>query len=438
MRRPGWILVTVMTGICFFFSFPKNGYSQNPLSDHTSDKQQNSVFRLTGTGSPDAQLPFGSHFADRYGRKIHELSVEERTGYIIPTNALYEGNRNQMDPFRYSWSLHLKYSFRFQPDSRPDKIFGGVYQGVGLAWYSFNNQRELGNPVVLYLFQGARIGRLSRGISLNYEWNFGLSYGWKPYNYYTNSYNTVIGSKLNAYINASFYFRWLLTPTIDMTTGVAFTHFSNGNTQFPNAGLNTAGLKLGLIYKLNRQAPRFRQQREEQPTEIFPRHVSYDLVFFGAWRRTGVDFQDQQIASPKAYTVMGFNFNPMVNMGYKLRLGASLDGVYDGGANVYTEQNTKAPSQHFYQPPLDDELSLGISARAEYVMPYFSVNMGLGNNFYGKGDLKASYQILALKIGITRKSFVHIGYSLKDFHTPNFLMLGIGFRFHNKYPSCYR
>jgi hypothetical protein len=97
------------------------------------------------------------------------------------------------------------------------------------------------------------------------------------------------------------------------------------------------------------------------------------------------------------------------------------------------------PRQVFYKPPLNQQLALGLSVRAEYVMPYFTVGLGVGKNaLYGKGDLKAYYQVIALKTEITRNSFVHIGYSVKDFHLPNFLMLGLGYRFNNKYPSFYR
>lgn len=92
--------------------------------------------------------------------------------------------------------------------------------------------------------------------------------------------------------------------------------------------------------------------------------------------------------------------------------------------------------QEFYKPPLHQQLALGISGRAEYVMPYFTIGIGVGGNvLHGKGDLKAFYQILALKIAVTRSSFVHVGYSIHDFSTPNFLMLGVGYRFNNKYPK---
>lgn len=372
-------------------------------------------------------------------RAIHRLSVEGRPAYIFPTNSFFRGDNLTWAPIRYSFSTHIKYSFGFYPNSYNDRIYNKAYQGIGFASYVFENSSELGNPFALYLFQGARIADISRIVSLNYEWNFGFSFGWNAYNSGTNPYNKVIGSKINAYLNVNFYLSWMLSEKLDLTTGVTLTHFSNGNTKFPNAGLNTTGLKTGLVYNFGGRHDHDEHKLIQSNIPVFPRHISYDLVLFGAWRRTGAAFQDIQIASPEAYMVLGFNFATMYNMGYKLRLGASLDGVYDGSANVYTSNQVRDDEIEFLKPSLSRQLSLGLSARVEYVMPYFTVGLGIGDNFlYGKGSLDACYQILALKIEATRNSFIHIGYSLKNFHEPNFLMLGVGYRFNNKYPVFYR
>mgnify|MGYP007047241564 CR=1 FL=1 len=65
----------------------------------------------------------------------------------------------------------------------------------------------------------------------------------------------------------------------------------------------------------------------------------------------------------------------------------------------------------------------------------FTIGVGLGTNVLGRGDLRGLYQVFALKIDMTRSSFLHIGYNLQNFQTPNYLMLGLGFRFNNKYPK---
>lgn len=373
-----------------------------------------------------------------YSRQlIHRLGIDGRPAYIFPTNSFLRGDNRYQKRLDQSISAHLKYSFQYYPNSYTDRIYRGAYQGIGLAYYSLESKEELGSPIALYLFQGARIARFNPRLSFNYEWNFGVSFGWKPYDEYDNTYNKVIGSKINAYINTNFYLNYILSKQLDLTAGVDLTHFSNGNTRFPNAGLNTIGLKLGLVYNFNRNGDCFSKPFFRSPVPNFPRHISYDVVLFGSWRRKGVYVGEGQVAAPGAFAVAGFNINPMYNFGYNFRAGVSLDGVYDESANIYA--NSYSSSEQFYRPPLSYQLALGLSARAEYVMPYFTVGIGLGGNVIHRGgDLKGLYQVLALKIEVTRSSFIHIGYNLQNFHTPNYLMLGIGYRFHNLYPTFHR
>jgi hypothetical protein len=331
-----------------------------------------------------------------------------------------------------------------------------------VAFYRFgdkDDKKAIGSPVLFYLFQGGRIARFNSRLSLNYEWNFGLSAGWHPYDLLENPSNGVVGSKVNAYINAGIYLHWAFARHFDLVVGGDVTHFSNGNTKFPNAGVNTTGAKLGVVYNFNRTDDDLSPASHAHLPHRFPRHISYDLVLFGSWRRKGVYVEEgKQVASPNAYPVAGFNFAPMYNVGYRFRLGLSADGVFDGSANVYTrepdpeivplrndhlshhrgdeyyEYEEPSSDRTFYRPAFHRQLGLGLSGRVEYVMPYFTINAGMGYNVLGGGDLRGWYQVLALKIAVTRNTFLHIGYNLQNFKAPNYLMLGLGYRFHNKYP----
>ncbi|NLC49396.1 MAG: acyloxyacyl hydrolase [Bacteroidales bacterium] len=377
---------------------------------------------------------------------IYQLSIEGRPGYIFRINPFLKGENMDGQPIKHLYSTHLKYSFQFQPTSYVNKIYRGVYQGIGLSHYNFGKSTEIGNPLALYLFQGATITQFSPRLSLNYEWNFGLSAGWKPYDKESNPNNGMIGSKLNAYMNANFYLKHRLSTKFDLIAGGTLTHFSNGNTKFPNAGLNAIDAKVGLVYNLNGHDRKLSTILAHTPLLInkFPKHISTDVVLYGSWRNKGILFNETPLASPDTYHVFGFNVNPMYNMNYNLRFGLSLDGVYDSSANVYTEDYIVSaagdnPGYTFYKPSIEKQLALGISARGEYVMPYFTVGLGIGTNvLHGGEDFKGFYQILALKIEVTRSSFIHIGYNLKDFKEPNYLMLGIGYRFGNRYPCFYR
>lgn len=377
-------------------------------------------------------------------RTVSHISLEYRPEFVLQTNSFLKGDNSTGKSLNFSNSEHFRYVFSPAPKTLPFLIYSGVYQGFGLSHFNINHSHDLGNPTAVYLFQGARLAKLSEQLSINYEWNFGLSFGWNPFDEKTNPKNNVIGSAINAYMNLNLYLNWDISPYLSMCAGTSASHFSNGNTDFPNRGLNLSGFRVGLLYHLQPIiSSKVLKGIENKHIEVFPRHVSYDLIAFGAWRRKGVYYSSEEgVASPEKYIVSGFNFSPMYNFGYTFRAGVSLDGVYDESANVYLDPTEiqayklhgSIPSD-FLKPSLDYQMALGLSARAELVMPYFRVNIGFGRNLIGKGDQRGTYQVLALKIALTKGSFLHIGYNLKDFHEPNFLMLGIGYRFHDKYPS---
>ncbi len=365
---------------------------------------------------------------------VHGLGLNFSLGRVLPTDPFYMGDNKAQKPIKQALSGHLKYSFQLPSGSLGNKLYADTYQGVGAARFNFGNAQELGNPIAIYLFQGAKIASLAQKLSLGYEWNFGLSGGWKPNDFEHNPYNVTIGSRINAYINAGLFLKWKINQNMDVAAGADITHFSNGNTAFPNAGLNIAGANVGFLYHIKEKETLRKNILYKVPA--YKQHLNYDLVFFGAWRRKGVEFFDQLVASPEVYPVIGGYFAPMYNFGYRFRAGVSLDGIYDGSANVYTKDYIIGTEQEFFKPDLNRQMALGLSARAEYVMPLFSIAVGMGGNVLHKGgDLKGTYQTFALKIGATRNSFLHIGYNLKDFHEPNFLMLGFGFRLRNHSPS---
>lgn len=306
------------------------------------------------------------------------------------------------------------------PDEvRPGSIHQGAYQGVGLARHEFN--RWLSNPISVYLFQGAPIINLSRRVSLNYEWNLGMAFGWNAYDEETNPENKVIGSKVTAYIDVDMYLRWMLSRHIDLNAGISLSHFSNGNTTYPNLGLNTGGIRLGMAYYINRQQPSTTPAVKEKAPSC--RGLYTDVILYGAWKQ-GVGHQgDEYYLLPGRYGVMGFNLNPMYRLNPWLSMGASMDGVYD--KSVSRENDDSDEVNHTF----GRQVALGLSARSEFAMPYFSINFGVGTYVLGnRNNFRGVYEVLALKVHISQRAMLHIGYSLVDFKTPNNLMLGLGWR----------
>lgn len=357
---------------------------------------------------------------------VHRIEAEFMQGTILHTNSYLQGQNFELRTMNHAASAKLKYAFMPPPESEMAHIYKGVYQGIGVARHDFNPQ--LGNPFSAFIFQGAQIARLSRQLTFNYEWNLGLTFGWHPYDRETNPDNLVIGSHVTAYINLDAYLAWRLSRQVDVNIGWSVSHFSNGNTKFPNYGLNTTGPRLSVAYYPNRQA--LTPTTYSHPA--FQRHMSYDLTLFGSWRRRGYYTEENvPLVIPGSFAVFGFNFNPMYNLNHWFNLGVSLDGVYDRSANI--EVDDIYDVQQISRPSTGKQMALGLSGRAEFVMPYFTINIGIGQNFVNnKGDFKGVYETVNLKLGITRALFANIGYCLNDFKHPNYLMLGLGLRFNHR------
>ena len=370
-----------------------------------------------------------AHAISEDSATIHRIEVEVVPGRLLHTNDFLKGFNTEVRTMNHSFVARLKYAFAPPEGSEQALIYKGVYQGAGLAFHNFNPQ--LGNPVSLYLFQGATVKTLSQRLSLNYEWDFGLTYGWKTYDRDTNPENRVIGSKLTAYIDLGFYLRWMLSRNWDLNIGASVSHYSNGNTAIPNAGLNAVGAKASVAYYINREE----KHHASGELPVFDRHWGWDLTLYGAWKRRGMDTNTGTYALPGVYGVAGFTLNPLYHVNHWLNVGASLDGSYDSSANMEVKTTTVGDQEQ--EPTKDDvilspwyqRVALGLSARAEFVMPYFTINFGIGHNFVNAHteDMKGFYEILALKIKLMRQAYLHIGYSLYDFYYPNNLMLGIGF-----------
>ena len=363
-------------------------------------------------------------------QKVHRLEIEAVPGLILHTNDFLRGNNSEVRTMNHAFTAKVKYAFAPPPGSMEAARYKGVYQGVGLAWHDLNPQ--LGHPLSLFLFQGATIKTLAPRLSLDYEWNLGLAYGWKKYDAVSNPDNRVIGSRMTAHISVDFYLRYRLSKQWDLNLGASVTHYSNGNTSIPNAGLNIAGLKVGAAYYF-RERGRVGAPPSSKQSPPSSKRWTWDLTLYGAWKRKGLETEAGSYAIPGKYGVVGVNVNPLYRINRWLNVGPSLDASYDASANLEFDTPT---GDKFQQPtevdvrmaPWYRRVALGLSGRVEFTMPYFTINFGIGHNIVNAqtDDLKGFYEILALKVHILRKTYVHIGYSLYDFYYPNNLMLGLG------------
>lgn len=364
--------------------------------------------------------------ADSTQHLVHRIEIDAKPGAIIHTSDFLKGANPEARTMNHAFSAHIKYAFSFPHSSYNAKMFGDVYQGVGIGHDDYNPQ--LGNPTVAYIFQGARIARLHPRLSLNYEWNLGLAMGWHAYDEEDNPDNTLIGSKVTAYIGMELYLNWRLSRRIDLNIGGHLAHYSNGNTQLPNYGLNVGSAKASIAYYFNREED---YEPLAKPAADIRRHWTYDLIVYGGWRQRGyLDDGNAILILPDKYLVVGFSLSPLYRLNPWLKVGGAIDGVYDGSAFPYVENCYTADGVMSQDVGDAKRMALGLSANAEFTMPYFAINVGIGSRILkGSEYFDGLYETLALKVNLTPRLLLNIGYGLHDFNRPDHLMLGFGWRF---------
>lgn len=361
-------------------------------------------------------LVSGTFSAEAGGRADEWIALNTRPSYIMPTHGFYNGWNALGKPLRAGFSADIQYGFSFSGRS--------AFQGCGLGIHSFGSNQLLGTPVSLYIFQGAPLFRLSQDLTIGYEWNFGISAGWKD-----NGMVTV--SPLNAYINVAALLSWKPDIHWCLNIGPEYTHFSNGDTRFPNGGANTLNLRMGVKYVFNPG------ESVCEPEKVFEfnesgipvrERMSYDLTIFGSWRADRSIVDGHLHIINKAFPVAGLNFNPLYHFNDYLSAGASLDLIYDGSANLLSETDENGVLA-YSMPGFSKQIAAGLSARAELKMPIFAVNIGIGHNLFHSGqDLKGIYGIFALKAFMTDMLYLNIGYRLSSVLYSHNLMFGIGIR----------
>ncbi len=349
------------------------------------------------------------------------------TSYILPTNNFLKtvsGNDFMISP-------EVRGSFAFSHRTRYGRLYHNTRQGLAIRQNFIGPNSSLGNPTDIFLFQSVRLAANNR-LSVDAEWNFGVSTGWSKYDPSALIVNNAIGSRTNAVLGVGMTATYQLNNQWAVKARLNAAHYSNGNTHLPNAGVNTVGLMLGAEYTfdpvLSTDAP---VEREE-----FKRGFSYDVTAYGAGRRrVAIDDAGEYVPLPGTFGVAGVNFAAMYDLNRYFRFGVSADAQYDESANLaeYRIPHTYGEDVKFRRPPFSKGVAVGLSLRAELTLPIFSINAGIGRNIIANGpDTRVFYQTLALKTYVWRGAFLQVGYQLSDFHRPSNLMLGLGYTFGRK------
>lgn len=359
------------------------------------------------------------------------VGVEATPSWVVGSNNFLRGQNNENKRISKEIGGSVRAGFKFNPETRESRLYHGVYQGIGVGVNGFIPAHLLGTPVSLYAYQGAPIHYFTPRFSLDYEWQFGAAFGWKHYDKETAEDNGAVGSSVTAHMGIRLGLSYLLNEKWALQFGLAANHYSNGNTSWPNSGVNTIGAYIGISYFLNPQG-KWLAPSQQLVEEADSHKWYYDILAYGAWRKRSVVVGNpsESVLCPGKFGIAGLQFAPLYTLNRWVGIGPALDLQWDEGAGLapYWAGGFQPENIRFERPPFGKQISAGVSAHAELTMPIFSVNVGLGYDFINPKGNRSFVQSLTLKTFISKNIFLNTGYRLGNFRDPQNLMLGIGLR----------
>ncbi len=356
-------------------------------------------------------------YSQKYRNSGLFLEIHLSEGEVMKTNDFVDGiNKDGLPINDYSAS-----DFRIGWQTRGTQPWHHTlnlpYYGLGFYNSVFSNKEEIGYPAAIYFFFGGPFSQRPKS-SFDYEFSFGLSYNWEPYDDIDNPFNVAIGSYHNAYIDLKIKYMWYFSKKVSLSTGLRATHFSNGALRHPNAGINLVAPFVGLRYDVVSKEPEipFEQIKPNQ-TETTK---EFNILLTSGRRAV------KHTLTPNYETVWlrSVSLEYLKPTGYVFKYGVGLDLGIDQNRNLSIEDNDVQLASKKKQ------IFSGISLIGQFRANRMAVQAGLGyelqNNgkFYFSNDI---YQRIGLRYYAFNHLFAGIAIKANNFSAADYIEWSLGY-----------
>ncbi|AHJ96024.1 acyloxyacyl hydrolase [Hymenobacter swuensis] len=272
------------------------------------------------------------------------------------------------------------------------------------AWYKYP---KVGLALVYYDYHNARLGRSyaasvyvnksfwrTRRQEFNFRLGTGLGYFPVRFEAATNHKNTLIGSRLNATLQARLEYDVALTEHLGLLLGLGLNHYSNGATTKPNFGINLPTVLLGLNYH---------QQRPLQPLNTSPTPEPTDVGRNFLNISTSVGWKQRNETDNQHYLVNAVTLAVGRRINRKSNLVAGLEGFHDRSLTAQLRDTARTSDQ------LPDVKKAGAYVGHELLFGRLAFVSHLGLYFYNPyKSNRFYYERLGIKYHFTERVFGNI------------------------------
>ncbi|MCG2430320.1 acyloxyacyl hydrolase [Aequorivita xiaoshiensis] len=314
----------------------------------------------------------------------------------------------------------IKYGWQSSNNESWVSRYGYPSYGIGIYSGFLSDAEVFGNPNAIYGFIKFPFSDPSRRNIFALETSFGLTYKLKPYDSETNPVNEAIGARAAVYFNIDFGFTYKWTRELDLLYGIDFTHFSNGSTYKPNAGLNLYGINFGLRYNYNAAQStneenlysnnvlpaRFRRPNSSALKKI--RGSAISILIAGGTA--------QSEALKGTETLMGV-FSGIIDYEYQINEMHAVTGGFDIFYDNRLQNQTAS-----------DRWSVGVHGGYDFRFYKFAVKMQFGTYLGDNNDKGEFFMRPALRYNFSKRIFAQIGLKTLNGGAADYIEYGIGFR----------
>jgi hypothetical protein len=327
-------------------------------------------------------------------------------GYVLPeySNFLYVVNA----PVR---SVSLNFSKTTIGNNSWEKMYNYPEYGFSFFYSTLGNDaihgREFG---ILPYFHLNIISR--KHFNFFNETGLGFGYVTKRFDPEKNYMNIAVGSHLNMHFNLKFGVNYEAYKKVFLNAGIAFDHFSNGNTRNPNLGINYVTTFTGLSYLIGKET-----QRQSPGLVPHQGDLSYELIGSLGIKRSRAVIQSE------LFYASSVTFELKWPVSRAIRLGAGADMFYD------TSTETEMRAQNNMDHKGADDFRTGLHLSQEFVYSRLSLILqeGVYLGLTDQVNNKTMYNRGIVRIQVSDRSFIQMAMK-SHLHVLDYPELGFGMK----------
>ncbi len=254
--------------------------------------------------------------------QTNKITVKTFYGFIFPHHEVIYSKVNS--PIH---SLELTYSKQLAKDSIWDHLYKNPEFGINLFYTSLGNNNVFGKEISLFPSLTFNLMKTEK-IDFYSRFGLGISYNTETFDPKNNLENYAVSKPINIHFDFLLGVNYKLTPNFELKGGIKIGHFSNGNTSFPNMGMNYISSYLGAGYLFNQ--PTNENKHTSKPS--VPKEQNFNLF-------ASMGFRNNRIKT-KPFTL---SFLYQKSVSNKWMLGTGIEIFYD----KYVEFELKRKKQEF-------------------------------------------------------------------------------------------